>query len=92
MEKVQITFFHNEGKYRPIARIVECESLAEYQEKARQYQEKAILSICHTMHITPKEFLKNGYTKVKADTVANIELRRKAKQIERLFNKRNKGE
>lgn len=87
MKKLQITFFHNEGKYKPIARVVEVEDLQEYENNRVKYQEKAILSICHTMHITPKEFQKSGYTKVKADLVENIERRRKARALQRAFEK-----
>ena len=90
MEKLQITFFHNEGKYRPIARIVEVENLQDYTDNKAKYQTKAILSICHTMHITPQEFKKNGYTKIKADLVTNIEYKKKVRALQKAFEKYQK--
>lgn len=91
MEKVQITFFHKDGKYRPIARIVEVENWQEYENNKAKYQKQAMLNVCHSKHMTPQEFLNSGYTKVKADTVENIQRQKNARAIEYYFNKRNKG-
>lgn len=86
--KVQITFFDKNNKCKPIARLVEVESLEEYNNNKAKYQQQAILSICHKMHIVPADFKAIGYTKVKADSVENIELQKRIRQIKRLAEKR----
>ena len=63
--KLQVTFFHNEGKYKPISTILEIENMQEYNDNKAEIQKKALLTIGHYRHQTPQEIIKNGYTKVK---------------------------
>ena len=87
----QITIFNAIGKYKPIARIVKVENAEDYENNKAKYQQQAIMSICHSMHLTPNEFLKLGYTKVKADSVENIQLKKKIKAIKKAYEKRKRG-
>lgn len=84
----QITIFDSNGKCKPIARIVKVENAEDYQQNKAKYQRQVIMSICHTMHLTPNEFIKLGYTKVKADSVENIQRKRKIKAIKKAYEKR----
>ena len=86
--KVQITFFDEKNKFKPIARVVECESLEDYQQHKALYQKQAMLSICHTCRILPSEFIRQGYTKVKADTLENVENKKRARYLQYLYEKR----
>lgn len=63
--KLQVTFFHNEGKYKPMSTILEIENMQEYNNNKAEIQKKALLTIGHYRHQTPQEIIKNGYTKVK---------------------------
>ncbi len=63
--KLQVTFFHNENKYKPMSTILEIENMQEYNDNKAEIQKKALLTIGHYRHQTPQEIIKNGYTKVK---------------------------
>lgn len=63
--KLQVTFFHNENKYKPMSTILEIENMQEYNNNKAEIQKKALLTIGHYRHQTPQEIIKNGYTKVK---------------------------
>ena len=36
--KLQVTFFHNEGKYKPVSTIIEVESIEQYEQHKAQEQ------------------------------------------------------
>jgi len=63
--KLQVTFFHNEGKYKPVSTIIEVESIEQYEQHKAQEQRKALMNIAHYRHTTPQVLIKQGYTKVK---------------------------
>lgn len=63
--KLQITFFHNEGKYKPVSTIIEVESIEQYEQHKAQEQRKALMNIAHYKHTTPQDLIRQGYTKVK---------------------------
>ena len=63
--KLQITLFTTNGKYRPISTLINVESMEDYNEHKRKYQEKAILNICHNRRITWRELQDDNYTKIK---------------------------
>lgn len=63
--KLQVTVFHNEGKYKPMSTILEVESMQEYENNKSEIQKRALLNIGHYRHLTPQEIIKNGYTKIK---------------------------
>ena len=64
---LQITFFHNEGKYRPISTIVkDVGSFEDYEKDKARFQLKALLQVAKQRSTTPKDLMKQGYTKVKA--------------------------
>ena len=63
--KLQVTFFHNEGKYKPVSTIIEVESIEQYEQHKAQEQKRALMNIAHYRHTTPQDLIKEGYTKVK---------------------------
>ena len=65
MIDLQVTFFHNENKYRPISTIIKVESLEEYKKDSRKQQIRALTNIAHYRKTTPKDLVKQGFTQVK---------------------------
>lgn len=63
--KLQVTVFHNEGKYKPMSTLLEVDSMQEYENNKAEMQKRALLNIGHYRHLTPQEIIKNGYTKIK---------------------------
>ena len=63
--KLQVTFFHNESKYKPVSTIIEVESIEQYEQHKAQEQRRALMNIAHYRHTTPQDLIKEGYTKVK---------------------------
>ena len=63
--KIQVTFFHNEGKYKPVSTIIEVESMEQYEQHKAEQQKRALLNIAHYRYTTPNDLIKEGYTKVK---------------------------
>ena len=63
--KLQVTFFHNEGKYKPVSTIIEVESIEQYEQHKAQEQKKALMNIAHYKYTTPQDLIREGYTKVK---------------------------
>jgi len=63
--KLQVTLFATNGEYRPISTLINIESMEDYNEHKREYQNKAILNICHNRRITWKELQENSYTQIK---------------------------
>ena len=45
MIKVQVTYFSKERK--PLACIIKCESVEDFQKKQREYLREAIIKICN---------------------------------------------
>ena len=43
--KLQVTLFATNGKYKPISTLINVESMEDYEQNKRKYQEKAILNI-----------------------------------------------
>lgn len=63
--KIQVTLFHNEGKYRPMSTLIEVESMQEYEQHKAEQQKRALMNIAHQRHTTPNDLIKQGFTKVK---------------------------
>ena len=85
--KLQVTLFATNGKYRPISTLINIESMEDYNEHKRKYQEKAILSICHNRRTTWKELQDNSYTKIKVREYDKnkINLQTKKELLKRLY-------
>lgn len=60
--KIQVTMFHNENKFRPIATIIEVASMADFEENQKEYVKKAISKIAQKRYRTPQDLYKTGYT------------------------------
>lgn len=60
--KIQITMFHKENKYRPIATVIEVDSMADFKENQKEYVKKAISKIAQQRYRTPQDLYKTGYT------------------------------
>ena len=65
MIDLQITFFHNENKYKPISTIIKVESLEEYKKDKRKQQIRALENIAHYRKTTPRDLVKQGFTQIK---------------------------
>lgn len=63
--KIQITMFHNEGKYKPIATTIEVPSMEDFKANQTAYVRKAITKIAQQRYQTPNELAQKGYTKYK---------------------------
>lgn len=63
--KLQVTFFHNEGNYKPVSTVVEIESMEYYNQHKAEVQKRAIENIAHYRRMLPSELIKQGYTRVK---------------------------
>lgn len=85
--KLQVTLFATNGKYRPISTIINVESMEDYEQNKRKYQEKAILNICHNRRTTWKELKQDSYTKIKVREYdkEKINLQAKKELLKRLF-------
>lgn len=66
MLNLQITLFSTTGKYKPISTIIRVENLKDYQEHKKEWQQKAILNICHYRKTLPYILKQQGYTILKA--------------------------
>lgn len=63
--KIQITMFHNENKYRPIATTIEVPNMEDFKANQIVYVRKAITKIAQQRYQTPNELAEKGYTKYK---------------------------
>lgn len=90
MIKLQVTLFSASGKYKPISTIVEVESLEYYVNNKRAVQKRAVANICHNRRMTIESLKEAGYTLIKAREYDRdkIEQDKRAKAVERAYNKR----
>lgn len=63
--KIQVTMFHKEGKYRPIATTINVKDIADFENNKTNYIQKAITKIAQKRYRTPKELVDAGYTSYK---------------------------
>lgn len=63
--KIQVTLFHNEGKYRPVATTIEVDSMEDFKANQSAYVKKAITKIAFQRYKTPNALYAEGYTKYK---------------------------
>lgn len=63
--KIQITLFHKERKYRPIATTIEVSSMEDFKANQSAYVCKAITKIAQQRYQTPYELVHKGYTRYK---------------------------
>lgn len=98
--KLQVTFFHKEGTYKPVSTIVEIESIEYYNQHTAEVQKRAIENIAHYRKMLPSELIKQGYTKVKVREYdlekikAQQEYQHKLNLIKKMYKEREqrKGE
>ena len=85
--KLQVTLFATNGKYKPMSTLINVESIEDYEQNKRKYQEKAILNICHNRHTTWKELKQDSYTKIKVREYDKEKLNLQAKKelLKRLY-------
>ena len=85
--KLQVTLFATNGKYKPISTLINVESMEDYEQNKRKYQEKAILNICHNRRTTWKELQDDSYTKIKVREYDKDKINAKAKRelLKRLY-------
>ena len=91
--KLQVTLFATNGSYKPISTIIEVESLQDYKDNKKKYQEKAILNICHNRSITWKELQRLSYTSVKVREYnkEKIEQQAKINKLKKMYEKYQKS-
>lgn len=63
--KLQITLFHNQNKYRPVATVIEIPNIEDFNNNKSEYVKKAISKIATKRYKTPTELYNEGYTKYK---------------------------
>lgn len=86
--QLQITFFHNENKYKPISAILNnVPSMEEYQTHKAKYQLEALKVLAHQRKTVPSDLIKQGYTKVKAREYDKEQIER-VKKLKSLMKKR----
>ena len=85
--KLQVTLFATNGKYKPMSTLIEVESMEDYEQNKRKYQEKAILNICHTRRTSWRELKEDSYTKIKVREYDKDKINARAKRelIKRLY-------
>ena len=60
--KIQITLFHKDKKYKPIATTIDADSLEDFKQNQTEYVRKAITKIAIQRYQTPKDLTNAGYT------------------------------
>ena len=63
--KIQMTLFHNENKYRPIACVIEVKSIEDLKSNFQRYKIDAINKIASQRYRTGTSLVEAGYTKLK---------------------------
>ena len=87
MIKMQVTLFDKESKYKPISTLIEVESIEEYNNNKKEYQQKAVRKIAAKRYLSISELKKQGYTtlKVREYTAERIERDKKKNELKRLY-------
>lgn len=65
MLNLQVILFSTTGKYKPMSTVIKVENLKDYQEHKKEWQQKAILNICHYRKTLPYVLQQQGYTILK---------------------------
>lgn len=65
MEVLQFTLFSTTGKYKPMTTFIRVESVEEYKNNKKKFQQRAIAKICSEKKTTQWAMKANGYTQMK---------------------------
>jgi hypothetical protein len=84
---MQVTLFDKSNKYRPISTLIEVNSIEEYNNNKKEYQQKAVQKIAAKRYLTISELKKQGYTsrKVREYTSERIERDKKKNELKKLY-------
>ena len=63
--KIQVTMFHKENKFRPVATVIEVDNMADFKNNQVAYVKKAITKIAQQRYKTPDDLYAEGYTSYK---------------------------
>ena len=63
MKKIQVTLKCATGKYKPVSTIIEVPSIAGYNKRKKEYDDKAITKICQSRLWSAEDLVRFGYTK-----------------------------
>ena len=63
--KIQVTMFHKENKFRPVATVIEVDNMADFENNQVAYVKKAITKIAQQRYKTPDDLYAEGYTSYK---------------------------
>ena len=87
MIKMQITLFDRENKYKPISTLIEVDSIEEYNNNKKVYQQKAVQKIAAKRYLSIAELKNQGYTNLKAReyTTERIERDKKKNELKRMY-------
>ena len=87
MIKMQVTLFDKNNKYRPISTLIEVNSIEEYNNNKKEYQQKAVQKIAAKRYLTISELKKQGYAslKVREYTSERIERDKKKNELKKLY-------
>ena len=86
--KIQVTMFHKEKKFRPVATVIEVDNMADFENNQNAYVKKAITKIAQQRYKTPDDLYAEGYTSYK-DRPYGAEDRKKA-FVESMMKNRGK--
>lgn len=88
MIKMQVTLFDRENKYKPISTLIEVESIEEYNNNKKEYQQKAVQKIAVKRYLTVAQLMSQGYTLLKARpyTAEQLEHDKKKNELKRLYS------
>ena len=79
--KLQYTLFCKNGKYKPMSTVIEIESMQDYKEHKKEYNQKAILKILHQRKMNAWNLKQYEYTQYKIREYKTKEEIEKEKQI-----------
>lgn len=86
--KIQVTMFHKENKFRPVATVIEVDNMADFENNQKAYVKKAITKIAQQRYKTPNDLYADGYTTYKFRPYADDD--RKKAFIENFMKNREK--
>ena len=78
--KLQYTLFCKNGKYKPMSTVIEVESMQDYEEHKKEYNQKAILKILHQRKMNGWNLKQYEYTQYKVREYKTKEEREIEKQ------------
>ena len=84
--KMQVTVFDKNKKYRPIATVIEVESVQDFYKNKKTYIKKAMTKMAQKRYKTSVDLYNEGYTVIKARPYSSID---RKEEFMKFFAKEN---